>query len=183
MPAVPPRWGWHQLDDGWAHRLVAQAEIRPGDFVLDVGAGTGAITAPLVEAGARVIAIELHPARAAALRRRFPNSQVKVVAADAANLRLPRQPFHVVANPPFGITTALLRRLTNPGSQLVRADLVLPRWAAARWAGGRGAGSVSGQRGFALTVTARVPRSAFRPPPPADAAILAIERGPPRCKK
>ncbi len=62
MPAggnVP--WGWHRLAPGWAERLVADAGVRPGDLVLDIGAGDGAITAPLVVAGARVVAFELHP--------------------------------------------------------------------------------------------------------------------------
>jgi 23S rRNA (adenine-N6)-dimethyltransferase len=180
VSGVPAHWGWHQLDEGWANRLVSQADIRPGDLVLDVGAGTGAITGPLVQAGARVIAFELHPARATQLRGRFDPGRVKVVVADAADLRLPRQPFRVVANPPFGITSALVRRLVNPHSQLVRADLVLPRWAAARWAAGRGAGGLPSKRGFVVAVTTRVPRSAFWPPPPDDAAIVAIERGPPR---
>jgi hypothetical protein len=40
-------------------------------LVIDIGAGGGAITAQLLDQGAQVIAVELHPGRAAALRRRF----------------------------------------------------------------------------------------------------------------
>jgi 23S rRNA (adenine-N6)-dimethyltransferase len=53
----PERWGWHRLDSRTAHRLVTSARVQRGDLVLDIGAGTGALTAPLVRAGARVIAI------------------------------------------------------------------------------------------------------------------------------
>jgi len=113
----PPWWGWHQLDARWAERLVADSGVGRGDLVVDVGAGTGALTAPLIDAGARVIAIELHPRRAEALRKRFGRLAV-VVEADAADLRLPRRPFHVVANPPFAITTALVNRLLAQGSQM-----------------------------------------------------------------
>ena len=91
-----------------------------------MGAGTGALTGLLVASGARVVAVELHVSRASALRAAFCASPVTVVVADAADLRLPRRPFRVVANPPFAITTALLKRLTAPGSRLVRADLVVP---------------------------------------------------------
>jgi 23S rRNA (adenine-N6)-dimethyltransferase len=60
----------------------------------------------LVAAGARVVAVELHPVRCASLRRRFAQDRVVVVRADARDLRLPRRPFRVVANPPFVVTTA-----------------------------------------------------------------------------
>ena len=45
-------WGWHRLADDWAERIVAAAGIRPGELVLDIGAGHGALTGPLVRAGA-----------------------------------------------------------------------------------------------------------------------------------
>ncbi len=101
--------------------------------MLDIGAGTGAITAHLVAKGARVIAFELHPRRAHELRVRFATANVKVVQTDAADLRLPGRPFRVVANPPFAITTAVLRRLLAPNAQLARADLIVPRGVAMRW--------------------------------------------------
>ena len=65
----PVWWGWQRLDSRWAETLVAAAGIGAGDLVLDIGAGAGAITRPLVAAGARVIAVELHPGRAAMLQR------------------------------------------------------------------------------------------------------------------
>lgn len=172
MPAGGTRWGWHRLDGRWADRLVERAAIAPGELVLDIGAGDGVLTGRLVAAGARVVAVELHPGRAAALRRRFAASPVTVVQADAADLRLPRRPFKAVANPPFGVTTALLRRLLHHGSRLERADLVLPAWAVGRWAAARGASSAV----FRVDAGPWVPRSAFLPPPPDRARVLVVTR-------
>jgi 23S rRNA (adenine-N6)-dimethyltransferase len=62
------------------------------------------------------------------LRNQFDQRDVTVVRADGPDLRLPRRPFKVVSNPPFGITTSLVKRL-------VRADLAcrgMPRSAGAR---------------------------------------------------
>jgi 23S rRNA (adenine-N6)-dimethyltransferase len=171
------RWGWHRLTDDWASRLVLGARVRPGDTVLDVGAGDGAITAALVEAGARVIAVELHPHRLAELHRRFDaDPAVRVVRADAARLRLPRRPFRVVANPPFSVTSPLLRRLLVPGAAVTAIDVVLQRDAARRWADGATAGAARWCGEFDVRVGGAVPRRAFRPRPTVDAAILVVRR-------
>jgi 23S rRNA (adenine-N6)-dimethyltransferase len=170
------RWGSHQLDRAWAHKLVEASGVEPGDLVVDIGAGTGAITHVLVAAGARVVAVELHPRRVASLRARFADTPVKVVRADVAELRLPRRPFKVVANPPFGLTTALLRRLAAPTSRLECASMVLPAWAAKRWAAGRGTGGTVSKQTFRFALGPRVPATAFRPTPPADARVLLIAR-------
>lgn len=129
----PTRWGFHTLDDRTARYLVARAGISEADLVVDLGAGTGALTAALVRAGARVIAVELHPGRAAALDRRFGTSHgVTVVRGDLRQVGLPREPYRVVANPPWDLADWVRGRLLKSAS-LQRADLVLARWQVDRW--------------------------------------------------
>jgi 23S rRNA (adenine-N6)-dimethyltransferase len=173
--AEQPWWGFHQLGPSWAERLVADAAVRRGDLVLDVGAGIGALVAPLLDVGARVIAVELHAGRAARLRARFGRT-ITVVQADARDLRLPRRPFAVVANPPFATSTALLRRVLQPGSRLVAAHLVLPDHAVRRWTSPTAPGAGRWNRGFVAAPGRRVPRRAFTSRPPADARVLRIAR-------
>ncbi|MBO0692599.1 MAG: methyltransferase domain-containing protein [Acidimicrobiaceae bacterium] len=169
------RWGYHELTEPWAHRLVKGAGIRPGELVMDIGAGQGSITAHLIDVGARIIAVELHPARAGRLRQRF-GSSIVVVEADAADLRLPRQPFKVVANPPFGITTGLFRRLLGRNSRLSSADVVVPAHVAARLASGRAPGADRWTASYRAHVAARLPARAFRPPAPMATSVLRIDR-------
>jgi len=155
--------------------VVAGADVRPGELVLDIGAGYGALTMPLLAAGAQVIAVELHAGRRAALRRRF-GDRVTVVNADAASLRLPGRPFRVVASPPYNVSAALLRRLLSRGSRMRSADLVLQRAVVSRFAEGRGPGAERWMRDFTVHRGLVVPRTAFTPAPTVDSAVLVIRR-------
>jgi len=165
-----PRWGWHRLADPFARSLVDRAGVGAGDLILDLGAGDGAITRHLVATGARVIAFELHPDRARRLRTDFAGADVKVVRADVADLRLPGRPFHVVANPPFDGVSAVLRRLTSPGSRLVRADLIVPLSTGLRWA----TRTEARHHAFRVVGFDRLPRSAFSPRPRIDCCIITL---------
>ncbi|HLS15503.1 MAG TPA: rRNA adenine N-6-methyltransferase family protein [Beutenbergiaceae bacterium] len=165
-------WGWHPLRPDWAERLIRDAGVQPGDLVFDLGAGTGALTLPLIEAGADVVAIELHPNRARALRRRV-NGRAKVVQADLADLYLPARAFRVVSSPPYAISSALVRTLLGAMS-LRSADLVLQGGAARRLASGPPRAKHA--RRYRLQVGPAVPRRAFLKPPKVDSAVLQIRR-------
>ena len=96
-----------------------------------------------------------------------------MVQADAADLRLPRRPFRVVANPPFGSTHALIRRLVSPGSRLIAAHLVVPRHVARRWTGPDAPARARWSQ--VVSHVARgggLPRTAFHPPPPHGPALV-----------
>jgi 23S rRNA (adenine-N6)-dimethyltransferase len=157
-----------------AAELVRAAGVRPGDFVLDLGAGEGALTAPLVHAGARVRAVEIDRRLASKLSARFDD----VVCADAARMRFPQEPFAVVANLPFAAGTAILRALLDPRVPLVRA-LVIVEWGLAAkrtaiWPSTRlGATWAAWHE---LSIERRIPACAFAPPPSVDAAALRIVR-------
>ncbi|MEM8618658.1 MAG: rRNA adenine N-6-methyltransferase family protein [Actinomycetota bacterium] len=173
--SVPARrsWGWHQLEPAWADHLVELADLDAGSTVLDVGAGHGVITEALLRRGLRVIAIELHPERVRALRARF-GDQATIVRADAADLRLPRRPFHVVANPPFAHTSALLRRLLSSGSRLQSSHLIVPKAVAQRWSGRKAPGAARWQRQWQTATGPAIPRRAFRPRPRVDTMVLSF---------
>ena len=130
-------------------------------------------TAALVAAGARVVAVELHPGRVAdaarALRRRAGDRRRR---RHRRPPRLPRRPFRVVANPPWArAETVRASLLRSPA--LVRADLVLPRWLVRRWAA-----RLAAHRRSARSLRAE----SFRPPAPTGSAV-AVRPRPPRCDR
>lgn len=161
--------------------LVDAAGIAAGDLALDLGAGAGILAVELARRGARVVAVEIDAALAARVRERLP--QAEVLAADALRVPLPREPFKVVANVPFGCGTAILRRLLDdPGVPLVSADVVL-QWELATRRAAVWPSTLAGVlwgAWYDLSVVRRLPRAAFAPPPSIDAGILrAVRRAEP----
>lgn len=161
---------------------MRDAGIPTGTLVLDLGAGAGALTRALADAGARVRAIELDPAALGELERRFGDDpRVEVVAGDATSSPLPGEAFSVVANLPFAAGTAILRRLLgDPGVQLTQLDAIVEWGLAAKrtavWPSTLLGCSWSAW--YELSLVRRVPRTCFAPPPSVDAAVLRAVRLP-----
>lgn len=181
-PQARPR-GRHSLRSrAFADELVRDSGLAPGSLALDLGAGSGVITGALVAAGARVRAVELDRAALAQLRTRFSgDSRVDVIAVDATTIRLPAEPFAVVANLPFAHGTAILRRLlSDPSTPLTQLDAIVEWGLAAKrtavWPSTL-LGCVWGAW-YELELVRRVPRRCFAPPPSVDAAVLRATRRP-----
>jgi len=138
------------------------------------------ITGALAATGARVCAIELDGASLAQLRSRFAaDPRVEIVAADATTVRLPEEPFSVVANLPFAHGTAILRRLlSDPRVPLRRLDAIV-EWGLAAKRTAVWPSTLLGCLWGAwheLELVRRVPRCCFAPPPSVDAAVLRARR-------
>jgi 23S rRNA (adenine-N6)-dimethyltransferase len=180
VPPQPPRpRGRHCLRSrALAVELVREAGVKAGELVLDLGAGDGMLTGPLVASGARVVAVELDSASIAALRRRF-RTDAEIVEADALTVTLPREPFAVVANLPFAVGTPILRRLLDdPLVPLRQADVIVEWGLAAKRAAvwPTTLTSVYWSAWNRLELVRRLPRACFAPPPAVDAALLRIVR-------
>ena len=173
--------GQHFLAGGWlAAELVEQAGVGSGDLVVEIGAGTGVLTEALARRAGRVVAVECDPRLAERARGRLARfGNVRVVTADALTLPVPRRPFRVVANLPFGSTAAILRRLLgDPRTRLERADLIVQEEAARRYATGRPATpeTIAWGAWYELRAGRRLGPSSFRPPPRVGAAVLVARR-------
>jgi 23S rRNA (adenine-N6)-dimethyltransferase len=179
-PSRPAATGQHFLGRRAAASLVGLARIERNDLVFEIGAGAGALTRELAAAGGRVVAVELDPALASRLRRRFAScADVEVVEGDASIVPLPRVPFRAFGNVPFGITTRLLHRLLDqPTSELVRADLVVQQQVARKRTASppRSLVTLSWAPWWRFEQRARLPAYVFHPRPRTDAALLSVVR-------
>ena len=177
------RLGQNFLGSDLAARLVAEADLRPGELVVEIGAGAGALTSALARHGVEVVAVEIDPRWAERLRARVARmahpGRVRVVQADFLALPLPDRPFRVIGSLPFGRTTAVLcRLLDDPRVPLARADVIV-QWEVARK---RTAAPPSTLLStvwapwWELRLGRRIPAAAFRPVPSVDAAVLVVTR-------
>jgi 23S rRNA (adenine-N6)-dimethyltransferase len=176
--ARPPADSQHFLrDNSLAAQLVRDAGVGERDLVLDIGAGSGRLTAELARVARQVVAIEVDPRWASSLRNRWSN--VEVNAADVLEVQLPDEEFRVVANVPFDQTTSILHKLLDdPSTPLARADLVV-EWGVAMQLGlpwPSRARSVLWASNYEIVVTRRLPRHAFNPPPRVDAGVVSFRR-------
>lgn len=116
-------------------RLVASlldaCHLAPDSLMYEIGPGKGIITEQLARRYQRVVAIEKDPRLAALLRDRFADMpHVTICQGDFLRFSLPSEPYHVVANIPFTITSAIVAKLTAGGRSPESAHLIMQREAA-----------------------------------------------------
>jgi 23S rRNA (adenine-N6)-dimethyltransferase len=164
-----------------AAALVREADVRRGDRVVEVGAGTGVLTRALANAGAVVTALELDPGLASRLRQARSSRDIAVVEADVLRWRWPLEAFAVVANLPFARSGAILSHLLgDPAVNLRRADVIV-QWElavkqTAVWPATLK--STYWSAWYDLSIARRLARTAFSPTPGVDAAVLRVTRRP-----
>lgn len=159
---------------------MAAARIRNRDFVVEFGAGAGMLTRPLSRKAGRVLAVELDPRWASHLEERFAGDEnVEVVRGDALEVELPEEPYRVVANVPFHITTDILHRLLDdPDSSPVSAHLIVQKAVAKKHARDSPTTlkTLEWSPWFEFSAPMRVPSDFFFPAPAVDGGVLAAVR-------
>lgn len=175
--------GQHFLvDRGIVRRIVAAAGVAPGDTVLEIGPGRGILTEGLLEAGARVVAVEMDRGLHAALAERFRDEpRLTLHHGDALRFDLAAvpAPYMVVANLPYQVTTPLLFRLIEAPRAPAVVVVMVQREVADRLLAAPGTKEYG-----VLTVGVRararceacfaVPPGAFRPPPRVRSTVLRL---------
>lgn len=179
------RFGQHFLHDtAVIDRIVRAVAAKPGDAVVEIGPGPGALTGALLEAAGALDVIELDRDLAARLQARFDPDAVRVHQADALEfdfkaLSRERGPLRVVGNLPYNISTPILFHLVDAGGAVRDMHLMLQKEVVERMAagpGGRDYGRLSVMVQFRCRVAIlfSVGPGAFRPPPKVHSAVVRL---------
>ncbi len=176
------RFGQHFLiDAGVIHQIVRRIDPRPGQALVEIGPGLGALTQPLLERCGALTVIELDRDLAARWRSR---QGVTVVEADVLNvdfsaLAAPDQRLRIVGNLPYNISTPILFHLLDVAELMLDQHVMLQKEVVQRMAAGPGGKdfgrlSVMLQWRYAIDALLEVPPEAFDPPPRVDSAMVRM---------
>ncbi len=178
------RFGQHFLaDSAVIDAIVAAIDPRPGDALVEIGPGLGAMTMPLLERCGRLTVIELDRDLAARLRR---NERLEVVEADVLTVDFSAlagragRSLRVVGNLPYNISTPILFHLLGVADRVADQTFMLQKEVVERMAaapGGKDYGrlSVMLQWRYDIESLLEVPPEAFDPPPRVDSAVVRMQ--------
>jgi 16S rRNA (adenine1518-N6/adenine1519-N6)-dimethyltransferase len=162
-------------------RIVECIDPRPGDRLIEIGPGLGALTAALLERAGHLEAIEIDRDLAQRLQARYPASQLTLHCEDAlrydfgaagSNLR-------IVGNLPYNISSPLLFRLLEQAASIRDIHVMLQREVVDRMTAQPGSseyGRLTVMLGYRFTIERllRVPAGAFRPQPKVESAFARL---------
>ncbi len=180
------RLGQHFLINTEKLRNVADAlEIRKGDIVIEVGPGHGELTQYLLEAGARVTALERDKPLIEPLKKKFGEDDFEVIEGNALEL-LPMvveeleqegKPYMIAGNIPYYITGFLLRTIEELAHKPTRVVMTIQKEVAERICAAppqMNLLAASVQYWATASIVDIVPKKDFNPPPKVDSATIRL---------
>jgi 16S rRNA (adenine1518-N6/adenine1519-N6)-dimethyltransferase len=179
-------------DANTVRRIARLADVGPDDQVVEIGPGLGSLTLALLETGARVVAVEIDPALAAALDEtvatRAPHMRDRLTVVHADALRLTDLPLgqparrrSLVANLPYNVAVPVLLTFLERFPQLTDGLVMVQAEVADRLAAGPGESaygipSVKAAWYADVRRAGHVPRQVFWPVPNVESGLVAWTR-------
>lgn len=160
--------------------IVEHADVGTGDTVLELGAGKGALTTVLSQKAGKVLAIEYDRKLVEIMKQKTSAHQnTKVIHQDIMSMRLPKEPFIVVSNIPYSITTSIMKKLlSNPASGFQRGVIVMEKGAAKRFTltSIKDPYVIAWRMWFKIHYIQDISPANFSPPPKVMSAMVKITR-------
>ena len=180
------RFGQHFLHDpGVIARIVAAIDPRPGERIVEIGPGRGALTRPLLERCKRLEVIEIDRGVIPVLRQHCMGAgelivhEADVLEVDMVKLHGSGPPMRICGNLPYNISTPLLFHLLESRAVIADMHFMLQKEVVERMAakpGGKEYGRLTVMLAAVCRVESlfRVGRGAFNPPPGVDSAVVRL---------
>jgi len=176
------RFGQHFLHDpGVLKQIVDAIDPAPGDAIVEIGPGDGALTRPLLGRIDHLTAIEIDRDLAAGLAREFPSRRLTLVSADVLDFDFSALPsnLRIVGNLPYNISTPILFHLARFAGRVRDMHFMLQREVVERMVARHstpdyGRLSVMLQTRFGMRKLFNVAPGAFRPPPKVESAVVRL---------
>ncbi|MEW6165149.1 MAG: 16S rRNA (adenine(1518)-N(6)/adenine(1519)-N(6))-dimethyltransferase RsmA [Pseudomonadota bacterium] len=171
------------VSPGVIRKIVDAVAPKPGDTVIEIGPGLGALTAPLLERIDHLHVVEIDRDLIARLRERFSAERLTIHAGDALQFDFGALkgggPLKIVGNLPYNISSPLLFHLADYGDRVAEMHFMLQkevvdRMVAAPGDGDYGRLSVMLQYRFDMERLFIVPPGSFNPPPQVDSAVVRM---------
>lgn len=164
-------------------QIVELADITPGEDVLEIGVGKGALTRHLLNAGANVFGVEIDEALIPVLKKmEDEHERFHLIHGDALELDYATLPekMKLVANLPYQVASAIISQLSEMVERFPLMILMVQREVGERLCappGGKDYGSLTlwVSYRYETSLCQVVPPGAFRPPPRVDSAIIRLE--------
>ncbi len=170
------------IDPDIVAKIIKTAQVKPGDSILEIGPGPGALTSALLKEGAKVYAVEMDPVFARELAR-LQNGHLKISSSDFLKFPMEVLPkkIKVAANLPYHITSLILEKLFN--SSFSSITIMVQKEVAVRMAASAGCkdfGSLSLFVQFYSKIESSfiVPPSCFYPQPKVDSTVIRLDSTP-----
>ena len=162
-------------------RIVECIDPQPGDRLIEIGPGLGALTAALLERVQRLEAIEIDRDLAQRLQARYPATQLLLHCADALqyDFGAAGSDLRIVGNLPYNISSPLLFRLLEQAASIRDIHVMLQREVVERMIAHPSSsayGRLTVMLGYRFTIERllRVPAGAFRPQPKVESAFARL---------
>ena len=174
------------VDRGIVEAIVTAVRPQPGDRVVEIGPGLGALTEPLLAQVDHLHVVEIDRDLIARLKKKHPPERLSVHEGDALAFDFSRigVRLKVVGNLPYNISTPLLFHLADYADCVVDMHFMLQKEVVERMVAAPGDAdfgrlSVMLQYRFWMEWLIDVPPESFDPPPKVDSAVVRLIPKPP----